>query len=159
MWNRVWEAFNKFKVKFFGKFNFTQWNINKTSPYIGQHTVDISKWTWIPLGSRNIDPLIARFKSCCVEVNEFLFKIKQTNLPDCPNCINIIETIHYFVCFCPKYTNSKNKFLWSLAKLKINVHNFTLTTLFTGIGLPRTKYVKVLREFYRFIQEIGRDNL
>ena len=102
---------------------------------------------------------MARFRSGCVGVNEFLYKIKQTDSPDRPNCINTIETIQHFVCYCPKYTNSRDKFSTSFAEMKINLHNFTLTTLFTGMGPPRTKYIKVLKEFYRFIQETSKDNL
>ena len=123
------------KSKFL-KFNFTPWNTNKTSFYIGQHIVDVSKEIWIPSGSRHIDSVMARFRSGCVGVNEFLYKIKQTNSPDCPNSINTIETIQHFVCYCPKYTNSRDQFSSSLAELKINVNDFTLTTLFTGMGLP-----------------------
>ena len=46
------------KSKFL-KFNFTQWNTNKTSLYIGQHR----------LGSRYIDSLMARIRSVSVGAN------------------------------------------------------------------------------------------
>ena len=71
----------------------------------------------------------------------------------------LVESIKNFVCFCPKYANNKDSFSSSLVRLGIDIHSFSLAILFTGIGLPKTKYVKVMREFYNFIQRTGRDNL
>ena len=102
---------------------------------------------------------MARFHSGCVGVNEFLFKINQIDSPNCPHCVNTVESIKHFVCFCPKYANSRDTFSSSLVKLGIDIHCFSLAILFTGMGLPKTKYVKVMREFYKFIQKTGRDNL
>ena len=39
-----------------------------------------------------------------------------------------------------------------LVRLEIDIHSFSLMILFTGMSLPKTKYAKVMREFYTFIQ-------
>ena len=35
----------------FRTFNSNQWNTNKSSLYIGQHIIDVCKWTWTTSGS------------------------------------------------------------------------------------------------------------
>ena len=44
-------------------------------------------------------------------------------------------------------------------KPKLYTHFFSFAMLFTGMDLPKTKCVKVMREFYKFIHKSGRDYL
>ena len=64
--------------------------------------------------------------------------------PNSLNCVNTVESIKHFVCFCPKYANSKDSFSSSLVRLGIDIYSFSLVILFNGIGLPKTKYFKVM---------------
>ena len=70
-----------------------------------------------------------------------------------------LETIKHYICSCPKYRIFRNNFASELLSLGIKIDDFTLSKFFTGVGIPTSKYIKILYAFEKYVDDTDEINL
>ena len=135
------------------------WSENKTTLYIGEVIGDMKQWYFRTTGNRRLDVLMARFRSGCVGLQGYLYKIKQIQSPYCPHCPGQVETIKHYICLCPQYKYFRIEFANKLQSFGVKIDEFSLSDLFTGSGIPTSKYVKILFAFGEYVDNTCKVNL
>ena len=117
---------------------------------------DLKKYEWISLNNRSYDVLLARLRSGCVDLNNYLYNIKKRDNPFCNHCVGETETVEHFVLHCQYYNSARSSLINKLSCLDINPVNLDLQILLTG-GLFSDKIrIKILQIFIEFIKESKR---
>ena len=63
---------------------------------------------WVTRGIRKCNVIITRYRSGCVGINEYLFKLGFVKTPYCEYCSNYqIEDANHIILLCPKYEEYK----------------------------------------------------
>ena len=62
------------------------WDQIKHSLHFYKAVQNIKQYEWVSLNNRTFDVLLARFRSGCVDLNDFLFNIKKRDSPYCDYC-------------------------------------------------------------------------
>ena len=91
-------------------------------------------------GLRRCNVIMARFRSGCVELNEFLFKVKFFESPYCEDCPGYqIKNANHFIPLCPKYEEYRDDLKKSLKKLEMGVNPLILADLLGRFGFTPYK--------------------
>ena len=120
---------------------------------------DITKWRWLSLDDRTFDVLMARLRSGCVDLNDYLFEIKKLDSPFYNFCRDCRETVEHFVFECERYDNQR-KILFDRLRCKhVDLNTLSLSLLLTGgYGTDKNRLV-IMSIFVDFVKSTKRFDL
>ena len=120
---------------------------------------NIKQYEWVSLNNRKLDVLLARFRCGCVDLNEFLFNIKQRDSPYCDHCTNERETVEHYVLQCQNHRNVRVALINKLRTLNVGPNDINLQILLTGGSFSLNKRLTILNLFIEFVKDSKRFEL
>ena len=113
---------------------------------------NINQWEWVSLNNRRYDVLLARLRSGCVDLNNYLSTIKIRDNPFCDYCANNRKTVEHYVLHCAKYDNIRLTLFNDVNMLNVTHDIIDLQTLLNGGDRPYKLRLKILNIFLDFIK-------
>ena len=138
---------------------YNHWNQIKQNLHFSKVVHNINQWEWISLNNRRYDVLLARLRSGCVDLNDYLFTIKKRDNPYCDHCPNVRETVEHFALHCQNFNNIREILFTNLGTLNVSPDTIGLRTLLDGGDGPYKLRLKILNLFVDFIKESKRFDL
>ena len=118
---------------------------------------NIEELKYVPSGTRKLDVIMARLRTGSAGVGQYLFKTKQLDTPYCKHCVDSIETIKHLIFDCPGTDQERMIFGRKLERLGIG--QVTMKGLLVGNNMTPKRWKRVVVEFGKFLESIGRMDL
>ena len=130
-----------------------EWDAIKDSLFIGNIKDRIGDWKWAYSKTREKETVLARLRSGCAGVNEYLYRINRSVSPLCDTC-GVIEDIEHLLISCKKYDNGRASMYRDVAKLKVT--NINIKTLLGGGDFDEDTQYKIVKLLFKFLGESGK---
>ena len=102
------------------------WNQIKHDLHFFKAVPNINQWEWVSMNNRRYDVLLARLRSGCVDLNNYLFTIKKRDNPFCDYCANDRETVEHYALHCQKYNDIRLNLFNEIKTLNVNQNTIDL---------------------------------
>ena len=117
---------------------------------------NINQWEWVSLNNRRYDVLLARLRSGCVDLNNYLSTIKIRDNPFCDYCANDRETVEYYALHFQKYNDIRLTLFNEIKALNVTQNTIDFQTLLSGGNGPYKLRIRILNLFMLFIKNSKR---
>ena len=100
--------------------------------------------------------MLARLRSGCIDLNNYLFTIKKRDNPFCDYCTNDRETVEHYALHCQKYNDIRTTLFSEIKALNVTQNTIDLQTLLSGGNGPYKLRIRILNLFILFIKDSKR---
>ena len=132
------------------------WNQIKYDLHFFKAVPNINQWEWVSMNNRRYDVLLARLRSGCIDLNNYLFTIKKRDNPFCDYCTNDRETVEHYALHCQKYNDIRITFFNEIKALNVTQNTIDLQTLLSGGNGTHNLRIRILNLFILFIKDSKR---
>ena len=126
-----------------------EWNRERVDTFLGKHKLHWENWPWVNNKNRSIEVGMARLRLGVCRLNEYMYRFKLTNSPNCRYC-NIPETIEHFILYCHRHYTARcilKRYVGAL----IGTRNINVNTLLGGSNTDLESKQKIAQALIKFL--------